>query len=179
MAAKTEIDWLKEAKSGPGELSNSFGGHNFIARSERKKGPISRPFQWLIAAVILVLVGIGFWQNSIKWLFVCEVQWTAAAFLVALPILAVTSERALLLGAYEIETRRQGFLVGLLLTFALSSIVWTAELELGLAEARLREPIGDPRLVNLLGEILLVAGLLLNVSITHAVSNPGRIPGRN
>src|SRR5262249_1871214 len=61
-----------------------------------------------------------------------------------LPILALTSERALLLCAYEIETWRQGFFLGLLLTLGAVSIFWTSRLELGLSGARLHEPIGDP-----------------------------------
>jgi Patatin-like phospholipase len=131
-----------------------------------------RPLQWLVGFLILALIGIGLWQNSVKWLFLCEVQWISAAFLVALPILAWTSERALLLGAYEIETWQQGFVLGLLLTLGAVSIFWTGRLELGLSGARLHEPIGDPFFGNVLGVLLLVAGVLSNLIVTHAASKP-------
>jgi len=139
---------------------------------------MSRVQQWLLALIVLAIVGIGLWQNSVKWLFLCEVQWIAALFLFAFPILARTTNRALILGAYEIETWSQGFLIALLLTFASASIVWTGEIELTLAEARLHEPIGDPFFPKTFGLLLLVGGLGLNLFVTHEVSNPPNVDGR-
>jgi hypothetical protein len=137
---------------------------------------MSRPLQWLFALVILAVIAVELWQNSVKWFFLCEVQWIATAFLFGLPLLAYTIGRALMLGAFEIETWSDGFKIALLLTLVAASIVWTAQIELNLAESRLHEPIGPIFLPCLFGITLLILALVLNLVVTHVVSNP---PGHN
>jgi hypothetical protein len=40
--------------------------------------PPAENSQWFIALHVLVVVGVGRWQNSIKWLFLCKVQWNVS-----------------------------------------------------------------------------------------------------
>jgi hypothetical protein len=139
---------------------------------------LSRPLQWLLALFILAVLAVELWQNSVKWLFLCEVQWIALACLILLPILAWTIDRALVLGAYEIETWIDGFWLALLLAWAAASIIWTAQIELSLAETRLHEPIGSRIFPCAIGAIFLGLALLLNLVVTHLVSNAPRDDGK-
>jgi Patatin-like phospholipase len=139
---------------------------------------LSRPLQWLLALFILAVLAVELWQNSVKWLFLCEVQWIALACLILLPILAWTIDRALVLGAYEIETWTDGFWLALLLAWAAASIIWTAQIELSLAETRLHEPIGSRIFPCAIGAIFLGLALLLNLVVTHLVSNAPRDDGK-
>jgi hypothetical protein len=139
---------------------------------------MSRPLQWLFALFILALIAVEVWQNSVKWLFLCEVQWVALLCLAGLPLLAWKIDRALLLGAFEIETWTDGFKFALLLTLVAASILWTAQIELNLAECRLHEPIGPIFLPCVFGITLLVLSLLLNLVVTHLASNPPASNGK-
>jgi hypothetical protein len=121
---------------------------------------MSRPLQWLLALLTLALIAVELWQNSVIWLFLCEIQWTAIAFIFGLPLLAWMVDRALLLGAFEIETWTDGFKLALLLTLVVASILWTAQIEVNLAERRLHEPIGPAFLPCVFGIAFLVLGLL-------------------
>jgi hypothetical protein len=132
---------------------------------------MQRPVQWLLGILIFAVIAVQLWQNSVKWLFLCEVQWTAGAFLLALPILAWKGAPALVRGAYEIESKGDGFNLALLLTLAAGSIIWTAQMEIGLANIRLHEPIGPAFVPNVIGLSLLVLAVLLNLFATHLVSN--------
>jgi hypothetical protein len=139
---------------------------------------MSRLSQWLAALLILAIIAVELWQNSVKWLFLCEVQWIAVAFLISFPLLALTTDRALLLGAYEIETWQEGFSLGLLLTLTGVSAIWSAGIELLLAKSRLHEPIGPPVFTVGLGILLVAAGIVLNLAVTHIVSIPRPANGK-
>jgi hypothetical protein len=130
----------------------------------------SRFLQWIFGFCAFVLVATGLWFDWLKWFFVCEVQCGAALFLVALPILALTSDRALLLGAYDIRQKDRGRHFGFVLMIAVASIVWTAQAELGLAELRMQQALGPKTILYLIGIVSLLAALVLNLVVTHKVS---------
>src|SRR5260221_866546 len=126
----------------------------------------------ILVVLVLVVVVIGFWQNWIQWFFLCEVQWLAALFLLALPISALTIDKSLVQGAYELLDLASGFYVALAVGLCAVSIAWTAQLEFNLGQDRLQErrPIGPEGWVVRLGVILLVLGVLGNLVVTHIVS---------
>lgn len=126
----------------------------------------------LLIALAIILVGIGFWQNWIQWVFLCEVQWCAALFLLALPISAETIDKSLVRGAYEVTDGLSAFYVALALGLCAVSIAWTAQLEFNLGSDRLQQkrPLGAPVWTIWLGGLLLVAGLVMNSAVTHVVS---------
>jgi hypothetical protein len=144
----------------------------------------------LLIVLAIILVGVGFWQNWIQWFFLCEVQWFGTLFLLALPISALTVERSLVLGAYELRDIRSasgiidpnaltsGFYVALALGLSAIAIVWTAQLEFSLGGQRLQQklPLGPPWWVVWIGGVLLAAGVLLNLAVTHVVSAPSGAP---
>jgi hypothetical protein len=135
-----------------------------------KRQLFSRPVQWIFGLGALVILVAGLWFDWIKWLFVCEVQWSATVFLLFLPILAMTTDRALLLGAYDIRHKDHGRYLGFLLIFAAASIVWTGQAELALAESRLDEIVKTRLIPSLLGALVLLAAVVLNLVVTHKVS---------
>ena len=126
----------------------------------------------------IVFLGIGFWRNWIQWIFLCEVQWLAALFLLALPIAAVTVDKSLVQGAYEVTGGLSAFYVTLALGLCAVSIAWTAQLEFNLGGDRLKEkrPLGRPIWTIWLGGLLLVAGLVMNCAVTHVVSTSSGPP---
>jgi hypothetical protein len=148
----------------------------------------SIPMQSIVIPILfilaIVLVVLGFWRNWIQWIFLCEVQWFGTLFLLALPISALTIERALVLGAYELRDTKidsvtigpsalaSGFYVALAVGLCAISIIWTAQLEFNLGEERLQEklPLGPPSWVMWLGGLLVATGVLINLAVTHYVS---------
>jgi hypothetical protein len=130
----------------------------------------ARPIQWISGLGIVVIVAAGLWFDRIKWLFICEVQWGATAFLLFLPLLATTTNRALLLGAYDICLKDHGRYLGFLLVLAAASIIWTGQAELNLAESRLQETPEASWVLSLFGVLVLLAAVVLNLALTHEVS---------
>jgi len=142
-----------------------------------KSQMFSRPVQWIFGFGMLVIVVAGLWFDWIKCLFICEVQWGATVFLLFLPILAMTTDRALLLGAYDIRHKDHGRYLGFLLIFAAASIVWTGQAELALAESRLQETLEARSILSLFGILILLAAVVLNLAVTHKVSIGTETPG--
>lgn len=138
----------------------------------------------VLFVLAIALVALGFWRNWIQWFFLCEVQWIGALFLLALPISAITIERSLVLGAYELKDTTvgsvtigpsallSGFCVALAVGLCAISIIWTAQLEFNLGKDRLQEkrPLGSPGWVMWTGGLLLAIGVLTNLAVTHYVS---------
>lgn len=146
--------------------------------------------QSIVVAVLILLaialVLLGFLQNWIQWFFLCEVQWVAVLFLLALPISALTIEKSLVQGAYELRdidvnskvvgpnVLLSGFFVAFALGLCAISIVWTAQLELNLGSDRLQQkrPLGPPWWAVWIGGLLLATGVVTNLVVTHVVSTP-------
>ena len=143
--------------------------------------PVAIP---VLAVLALVLIVLGFWQNWIQWFFLFEIQWLGTLFLLALPISALTVERSLVLGAYELTDTKigsqvagpnaftSGFYVALALGLCAISIVWTAQLEFNLGGIRLQQmrPLATPWWLVWIGGFLLGASVLINLAVTHYVS---------
>ena len=81
---------------------------------------------WWLGALIFIGLVVLISSNSAQWVFLARVQWVALLGLTILPLLAHTSGRELLIGAYDLNNRRAGFQVGLLLILVATSIVDTA-----------------------------------------------------
>lgn len=138
----------------------------------------SIPVQSIVVPILLLiaiaLVVLGFVQNWIQWFFLCEVQLVGVLFLLALPISALTIEKSLVQGAYEVTGWGSGFLVALALGLCAISIAWTAQLEFNLGTDRLQQkrPLGPPWWAVWIEGLLLAAGVVANLVVTHVVSAP-------
>ena len=104
---------------------------------------MARHLLWLVSALIFVGLAILIDSNSTQWVFLVRVQWVVLFGLMILPVLAHSFGRELLIGAYELNNRRAGFDVGLLLTLVATSIVDTAYTAQEYGQERLREPLGN------------------------------------
>ena len=104
---------------------------------------MARHLLWLVSALIFVGFVILIDSNSTQWVFLVRVQWVVLFGLMILPVLAHSFGRELLIGAYELNNRRAGFDVGLLLTLVATSIVDTAYTAQEYGQERLREPLGN------------------------------------
>jgi len=104
---------------------------------------MARHLLWLVSALIFVGLVILIDSNSTQWVFLVRVQWVVLFGLMILPVLAHSFGRELLIGAYELNNRRAGFDVGLLLTLVATSIVDTAYTAQEYGQERLREPLGN------------------------------------
>jgi hypothetical protein len=104
---------------------------------------MARQLLWLVSALIFVGLVILVDSNSTQWVFLVRVQWVVLFGLTILPLLAHSFGRELLIGAYELNNRRAGFHVGLLLTLVATSIVDTAYTAQEYGQERLREPPGN------------------------------------
>ena len=111
---------------------------------------------WWLGALIFIGLVIAVSSNSAQWVFLARVQWVALLGLTILPLLAHTSGRELLIGAYDLNNRRAGFQVGLLLILVATSIVDTACIAQKYGQERLRETLGH-LFVPSWGWILLVS----------------------
>jgi hypothetical protein len=91
-----------------------------------------------------------------------------------LPVLAHTSGRELLVGAYDLNNRQAGFQVGLLLILLATSIVDTAYIEQKYGQERLREALGH-LFVPSWGWLLLVSVMIAaNAGAAFAATDPKR-----
>jgi hypothetical protein len=97
-------------------------------------------------------------------------KFIAAAFFRLLPNPGLTTERSVVLGAYELDKVWPGFFVALAIGLSAVSIAWTAQLEFSLADVRLAQPLGPDVWPVGIGSVLLLAGVLLNLVVTHIVS---------
>jgi Patatin-like phospholipase len=104
---------------------------------------MARHLLWLVSALIFVGLVILIDSNSAQWVFLVRVQWVVLFGLTILPLLAHSFGRELLIGAYELNNRRAGFHVGLLLMLVATSIVDTADTAQKYGQERLREPLGN------------------------------------
>jgi hypothetical protein len=104
---------------------------------------MARHLLWLVSVLIFVGLVILIDSNSTQWVFLVRVQWAVLFGLTILPLLAHSFGRELLIGAYELNNRRAGFHVGLLLTLVATSIVDTAYTAQEYGQERLREPLGN------------------------------------
>jgi hypothetical protein len=114
---------------------------------------------WWLGALIFIGLVIAVSSNSAQWVFLARVQWVALLGLTILPLLAHTSGRELLIGAYDLNNRRAGFQVGLLLILVATSIVDTAYIAQKYGQERLRETLGH-LFVPSFGWILLVSVMI-------------------
>jgi hypothetical protein len=117
---------------------------------------MARQRLWWLGALIFIGLVILTSSNSAQWIFLVRVQWVALVGLTILPLLAHTSGRELLIGAYDLTNRRAGFHVGLLLILVATSIVDTAYIAQKYGQERLREALGQV-FVPSWGWILLVS----------------------
>jgi hypothetical protein len=104
---------------------------------------MARHLLWSVSALIFVGLVILIDSNSTQWVFLVRVQWVVLFGLTILPLLAHSFGRELLIGAYELNNRRAGFHVGLLLMLVATSIVDTAYTAQKYGQERLREPLGN------------------------------------
>jgi hypothetical protein len=131
---------------------------------------------WLGALIFIGLV-ILITSNSAQWIFLARVQWVALLGLTILPLLAHTSGRELLIGAYDLNNRRAGFQVGLLLILVGTSIVDTAYIAQKYGQERLRETLGH-LFVPSLGWILLVSVMIAANAWAAFVATDPKIRGQ-
>src|SRR5258708_98038 len=103
---------------------------------------MARQRLWWIGALIFIGLVVMISSNSAQWVFLARVEWVALLGLTILPLLAHTSGRELLIGAYDLNNRRAGFQVGLLLILVATSIVDTAYIAQKYGQKRLRETLG-------------------------------------
>ena len=82
---------------------------------------MARQRLWWLGALIFIGLVIVISSNSAQWIFLARVQWVALLALTILPLLAHTSGRELLIGVYDLNNRRAGFHVGLLLILVATS----------------------------------------------------------
>jgi hypothetical protein len=75
---------------------------------------IARERLWWLGALIFIGLVILISANSAQWVFRARVQWVALLGITILPLLAHTSGRELLIGAYDLNSKGAGFHVGLL-----------------------------------------------------------------
>jgi hypothetical protein len=87
---------------------------------------MARQRLWWLGALMVIGLAILISSNSAQWVFLARVQWVALLGLTILPLLAHTSGRELLIGAYDLNSTRAGFHVGLMLILVATSILDTA-----------------------------------------------------
>ena len=131
---------------------------------------------WWLGALIFIGLVIAVSSNSAQWIFLARVQWVALLGLTILPLLAHTSGRELLIGAYDLNNRRAGFQVGLLLILVATSIVDTAYIAQKYGQERLRETLGH-LFVPSLGWILLVSVMIAANAWAAFVATDPKIRG--
>ena len=130
---------------------------NFLR--ERRERIMARQRLCSLGALIFIGLVILISSNSVQWIFLARVQWLALLALTILPLLAHTSGRGLLIGGYDLNNRRAGFHVGLLLILVATSIVDTAYIAQKYGQERLREALGH-LFVPSWGWILLVSVMI-------------------
>ena len=133
---------------------------------------MARQRLWWVGPLIFIGLVILISLDSIQWVFLARVQWVAWFALVILPALAHTLRRELLIGAYDLDNRRAGFHVGLLLVLVGTSIVDTAYITQQYGQERLREVLGQVFLPswgwNLLGFVMIT----LNMGAALVATDP-------
>lgn len=138
---------------------------------------MARQRLWWLGALIFIGLVIVISSNSAQWIFLARVQWVALLGLTILPLLAHTSGRELLIGAYDLNNRRAGFQVGLLLILVATSIVDTAYIAQKYGQERLRETLGH-LFVPSLGWILLVSVMIAANAWAAFVATDPKIRGQ-
>ena len=93
-------------------------------------------FWEMLLLVALVLTAL-LYPFRTHWFYLCRTSLLGLLFLGLLPVLAISLERSLLLGVFDIDTGTNGMVVGFLLFFAAWAIVATSQLVIRLADARL------------------------------------------
>jgi hypothetical protein len=88
----------------------------------------------LLAALLLAFLLYPFRTH---WIYLCRISLLGLLFLGLLPVLAISLERSLLIGVFDLDTTVSGMAVGFLLFFVAWAIIATSELVIQLAEARL------------------------------------------
>jgi hypothetical protein len=133
---------------------------------------MARQRLWWLGALIFIGLVILISSNSAQWVFLARVQWVALLALAILPAVAHTLGRELLIGAYDLNNRRAGFHVGLLLVLVGTSIVDSACITQKYGQERLREALGHPFLPSW-GWILLVFVMItLNAGAAFVATDP-------
>ena len=118
----------------------------------------------LLIFLILFILLVCF--TGVQWIYLCRTAVLGGLFLGALPILALTSERSLALGAYDISGGWESAAFGFCLFLALWAISTVANIVLEAGRLRLNQKIvKNPRLVQIVGIVALATIAVLN-SIT-------------
>jgi hypothetical protein len=138
---------------------------------------MARQRLWWLGALIFIGLVILISSNSAQWIFLARVQWVALLGVTILPLLAHTSGRELLIGAYDLNNRRAGFQVGLLLILVATSIVDTAYIAQKYGQERLREALGH-LFVPTSGWILLVSVMIAANAWAAFVATDPKIRGQ-
>jgi hypothetical protein len=131
---------------------------------------MARQCLWWLSALIFIGLVILISSNSAQWVFLARVQWVALLALAIFLALAHTLGRELLIGAYDLNNRRAGFHVGLLLVLVGTSIVDTARITQKYGQERLRDALGHPFFPS--------SGWILLVFVMISKNRPkSRMPG--
>src|SRR5260370_17138075 len=105
---------------------------------------MARERVWWLGALLFIEIVVLISSNSAQWVFLARVQGVALLGLTILPLLAHTSGRELLIGAYDLNNRRAGFQVGLLLILVATSIVDTPYIAQKYRQEPLQETLSPP-----------------------------------
>jgi hypothetical protein len=133
---------------------------------------MARERLWWLGALIFIGLVILISANSAQWVFRARVQWVALLGITILPLLAHTSGRELLIGAYDLNSKGAGFHVGLLLILVATCIVDKAYIEQKYGQERLREALGH-LFVPSWGWILLVSVMIAaNAGAAFVATDP-------
>src|SRR5260221_9178295 len=138
---------------------------------------MARQRLWWVGALLFIGLVSLLSANSAQWVFLARVQWVALLGLTILPLLAHTSGRELLIGAYDLNSKGAGFHVGLLLILVATSIVDTAYIEQKYGQERLREALGY-LFVTSWGWILLVSVMIAANAWAAFVATDTKIRGQ-
>ncbi len=117
----------------------------------------------LLAVLLLAFLLYPFRTH---WIYLCRISLLGLLFVGLLPVLAVTLERSLLIGVFDLDTTVSGMAVGLLLFFVAWAIIATSELVIQLADARLGvtvPPFGKG--IYLARMVLISFGVVINCAV--------------
>jgi hypothetical protein len=117
----------------------------------------------LLLVMLLVLFGVLVSFTGIQWIYLCRISILSGLFLGALPILALTSARSLVLGAYDISGGWQSAAFGFCFFLALWAISTVANIVLEAGSFRVdHEIVRNVKVVKVVGGVSLALITILN-----------------
>jgi hypothetical protein len=117
----------------------------------------------LLAALLLAFLLYPFRTH---WIYLCRISLLGLLFLDLLPVLAISLERSLLIGVFDLDTTVSGMAVGFSLFFVAWAIIATSELVIQLADVRLGvsvPPVGKG--IYFARMVLISFGVMINCAV--------------